>query len=81
VASDIPVHREIYAAGAFYFDCYDAQKLRDTLGGLLSDGSYQAINQAKSAAKTIIQKFSPGVVMARWGSFFGRATGTKSRKQ
>ncbi len=69
VASDIPVHREIYGQGALYFDPYSAEKQADTIASLLVPNNERApllreqgLLQAKRYQKKTIQP--------QWDHFF-----------
>ena len=78
IASNIPVHREIYADAAEYFEPYSSDSLVNTLKRVLYDTSAAQV-QAKLRAhgKEVSLRYSPAVVLPRWENFLKHITGCK----
>jgi glycosyltransferase involved in cell wall biosynthesis len=71
LASDIAVHREIYADAAEYFKAYDVLDLESKLHFLLSkdEASLARIQHLKIKGVQHSQKFRPDQIMPKWRNF------------
>jgi glycosyltransferase involved in cell wall biosynthesis len=82
LASDIPVHKEIYGEAADYFKTYDVHDLVGRLRFLLSHE--QAVLDQKSALRqkgqTISQKYQPASIMPKWNAFLDKVRHTSTDK-
>ncbi|WP_181337838.1 glycosyltransferase family 4 protein [Hyphomicrobium methylovorum] len=72
VASDIPVHREIYGEGAGYFDPYSAEDLTSTLAHLLSDEGRDRRVSVQQAAQLIPERYEVSTILPQWRAFLTR---------
>ncbi len=75
IASDIPVHREIYGAGSAYFDPYDVNDAVETIGAMLSDDEAARERREALRAAGIAQcrRYLPENVMPLWRGFLREA--------
>lgn len=69
IASDIPVHREIYGKGADYFDAYDASNAASLIDHLISSEGKKDCQALQTQAKLIAQKYTYEAVMPQWSEF------------
>jgi glycosyltransferase involved in cell wall biosynthesis len=71
LASDIAVHREIYADAAEYFNTYDVLDLEAKLHSLLSkdEAILARIKDLKIKGVQYSQKFRPDQIMPKWRTF------------
>jgi glycosyltransferase involved in cell wall biosynthesis len=72
-ASDLPVHREIYADGASYFDPYDIADAARTIAELI--GTEQAASRPELAGRgrAIAARYLPDEILPRWDALLRRA--------
>jgi glycosyltransferase involved in cell wall biosynthesis len=67
IASDIPVHQEVYSDAAVYFNPYDSQTLIDAITKLLYHGNAnQFAARIDEAAKRIASRYTPENIMPKW---------------
>ena len=72
-ASSIPVHREIYADAAEYFDPYSTRDLVTALRKLLYAEEAPARRAALQANGRVVgARYSPAVILPRWRAFLRR---------
>jgi glycosyltransferase involved in cell wall biosynthesis len=72
VASDIPVHRDVFGAAAEYFNAYSVEELVGTLDRLLgTDGEPRRIAMVAEGARTA-RRYRPEVVLPEWLGFLRR---------
>lgn len=71
-ASDIPVHREIYADAAEYFDPYSTSRLVDTLRNLLAPEGAPLCEHLRNGGVQVSARYLPEKIMPRWHAFFER---------
>jgi len=70
VASDIPVHREIYDDAAEYFDPYDANSLADALNRTLySHNSVDLRNSRIAKGNLVSRRYLPEAILPKWEAF------------
>lgn len=70
VASDIPVHREVFADGAAYFDPYSPEAAFDVVGHLLA-GENEAEREAiRAAGMQVAERYTAEAILPRWREFF-----------
>jgi glycosyltransferase involved in cell wall biosynthesis len=72
VASDIPVHREIYHDAARYFNPYDAEHCAAVLHQLLLQQSSEQGDALRTAAAHVSARYSAQEIMPQWADFFSR---------
>lgn len=72
VASDIPVHREVFADAAAYFNPYSAAELAAAVAHLIAPG--QAAQRAALAARgrEVAARYRPEAVLPQWQAFLDR---------
>ncbi|MGO9933467.1 MAG: glycosyltransferase family 4 protein [Steroidobacteraceae bacterium] len=69
VASDIVVHREIYADAAEYFNPYSVEELSRTLLQLLEPANVARRDKLISRGATLAQRYSLEALLPKWHSF------------
>lgn len=70
VASDIAVHREIYADAAVYFDPYSTRSLVSALSDLIyADDAAATAERLRQAGQAVGARYSPDVILPRWNAF------------
>ncbi len=67
-ASDLPVHREVYADAAVYFDPYDVNAIADALNGVLGTGTAAKSRREalRSAAKSVANRYDRDSLREIW---------------
>jgi glycosyltransferase involved in cell wall biosynthesis len=76
IASDIPVHREIYDDAAVYFDPYSTMSLADALvKTLYSKRSAEQVEQLKRRGWDVSSRYLPQAILPKWDEFLSRLTG------
>lgn len=79
IASDIPVHREVYGNAAEYFDPYDEADLLETLRRVLYAPTAKGIQERlRDTGQSVVSKYLPEEIVPKWNSFLKklRATGS-----
>ena len=71
-ASDIPVHREIYADAAEYFDPYSTTRLVDTLSNLLAPEGAPLCEHLRQQGSAVSARYLPEHILPQWQTFFER---------
>jgi glycosyltransferase involved in cell wall biosynthesis len=70
IASDIPVHREVYADAAEYFDPYCTMSLVSTLKKVLYDpNASQLRDELRIRGKEVSSRYSPDKILPQWDLF------------
>lgn len=69
-ASDIAVHREIYADAAEYFDPYSTAALVDTLRNLLDPKGLSLCDHLRQRGSTVSERYLPERILPAWQAFF-----------
>jgi glycosyltransferase involved in cell wall biosynthesis len=70
IASDIPVHREVYGNSAAFFNPYSTASLVDTLTEIVySDRSASLIASLKESGQETSAKYLPEVIIPKWEEF------------
>ena len=70
IASDIPVHREIYADGAGYFDAYSTASLVNAIRSLLYDQNASQLQQKiRTNGKKVCERYLPENILPKWIEF------------
>lgn len=73
IASDIPVHKEVYGDAAEYFDPYSTMSLVNALKKVLYDPDALTIRtQMQERGKAIAARYRPEVILPQWESFLRR---------
>jgi hypothetical protein len=70
VASDIAVHREIYADAAVYFNPYSVDELANALLSLISDGNSAYRTDLVNKGATIATRYSHQNLINNWHQLF-----------
>jgi glycosyltransferase involved in cell wall biosynthesis len=75
VASDIPVHREIYGAASLYFNPYSTVSLIDALKKLIYAPDTEAVQaNLRAAGAEGCTQYLPERILPQWESFLARVT-------
>ncbi len=70
VASDIPVHREVYEDAAEYFDPYSTMSLVKVLKKVLYDPDAEVVRKGMiERSSAIATRYQPGRVIPQWENF------------
>jgi len=70
IASDIPVHREIYADAAEYFDAYSTASLVNAIRSLLYDQNASQLQQKMRVnGKKVCERYLPENILPKWIEF------------
>ena len=70
IASDIPVHREVYDNAAEYFDPYDSKSLADALKRTLyNDNSVNLRSSLVERGKVVSSRYMPEAILPKWEAF------------
>lgn len=73
-ASDIPVHREVYADAADYFDPYDIDAAAEVLARMLRQPSAERAGRT-ARGREISRRYTPEHILPQWAAFLERARG------
>lgn len=71
-SSDLPVHREVFADGATYFDPYDMNAAAEAIERLLDPRSVDLRKGLRAAAGRITARYLPEVLVPQWASLLQR---------
>ncbi len=75
IASDIAVHREVYADAAEYFDPLSADSLEGALDKLLfADDASNVREELRSLGQVVAVRYLPVTILPRWALFLKRVT-------
>jgi glycosyltransferase involved in cell wall biosynthesis len=78
VASDIPVHREIYDGAAQYFDPYSTRSLVDCLKNVLYDKNASTLKERLCVqAKIVSDKYTPVNILPQWEAFLSKVLASR----
>lgn len=70
LASDIPVHREIYGDAAEYFDPYSTMSLVNGLKKVLyQPNSFEIMEQMRQIGSSVASRYQPEQILPQWESF------------
>jgi glycosyltransferase involved in cell wall biosynthesis len=70
IASDIPVHREVYDDAAEYFDPYSTMSLVKALKAVLYDsGAVEKRAQLQEKGRAVAARYQPEVILPQWEAF------------
>jgi glycosyltransferase involved in cell wall biosynthesis len=73
IASDIPVHREIYQDAAEFFDPYSTMSLVKTLTDVLyAPEAPQVIERLRQRGEAVSSEYLPERILPQWDSFISR---------
>ncbi|MFM0152451.1 glycosyltransferase family 4 protein [Paraburkholderia sediminicola] len=73
IASDIPVHREIYADAAVYFDPFSAQELAECIASVCYESNSETIRKMLlDRGESVSARYSPEVLLPKWEAFLSR---------
>lgn len=78
VASDIPVHHEVFGDEARYFASHDSAALAEVLARMLSDPASAGDLDREVVARRVGEKYSAGIIVPQWEALLARlsAAGT-----
>lgn len=75
IASDIPVHHEVYGDAAEYFDPYSTASLVKALKKILYDKDSPTLrDQLREQGKEISKRYQPETILPQWEGFIQRIT-------
>jgi len=81
IASDIPVHREVYDDAAEYFDPYATMGLVKALKKVLyEEGAPQVQEQMRERGKQVAARYIPEKILPQWEQFLLRVIAEKKTK-
>jgi glycosyltransferase involved in cell wall biosynthesis len=73
VASDIAVHREVYANAAEYFDPYSTDSLVCALKRILYEpSSLKVQEELRALGKAVSSRYLPSAILPQWDNFLNR---------
>jgi glycosyltransferase involved in cell wall biosynthesis len=72
VASDIPVHREIYADAARFCNAYSQEHMAQTLASLLQTSASAERDHLRERGQAVAQRYSLPAVLPQWRDFLAR---------
>jgi glycosyltransferase involved in cell wall biosynthesis len=80
IASDIPVHREIYDDAAVYFDPYSTGSLATALNdALYADGASRRIRDLRERGQRVSARYLPEVILPKWEEFLTMLTSRRTQ--
>ena len=69
IASDIPVHREVYADAAVYFDPYSVESLVDAIGTVIYPETVSRRTELTQRGAVVAQRYTCEVILPKWQKF------------
>jgi glycosyltransferase involved in cell wall biosynthesis len=76
IASDIAVHREVYADAAEYFEPHSTVSLVAAIKRVLYDPNAKLVREELHACgKSVSSRYLPGTILPKWDIFLKRITG------
>lgn len=77
IASDIPVHREIFSDAAEYFDAYSTASLASAIKKVLYDPSALLVKQRlREKGSTVSARYLPEYILPKWLNFLRQIAGS-----
>ena len=70
VASDIPVHREIFGHAATYFDPYSVDDAAEVMARVLGEDGVIEREAMVSATKGVLERYTTPHILSQWRTFF-----------
>jgi glycosyltransferase involved in cell wall biosynthesis len=78
VASDIPVHREVYQDAAEYFNPYSTMSLVESLKKVLYDKNSDQVRQTLvSKGEQVSAQYLPQTILPQWDAFLNKLMNSK----
>jgi len=75
IASDIPVHREVYDDAAVFFDPYSTASLIGALRRTLYEAvSAELVEQLRQCGQQVSGRYRPEVILPKWQQFLAQLT-------
>lgn len=75
IASDIPVHREVYDDAAVFFDPYSTASLATALEQTLyAEKSPKLVEQMRQRGQQVSARYRPEVILPQWQKFLAQLT-------
>jgi glycosyltransferase involved in cell wall biosynthesis len=76
IASDIPVHREVYDDAAVYFDPYSTVSLAGVIKEVLySENSYTLLRTMQDRGQEVSKRYLPEVILPQWEALLAGLSG------
>jgi glycosyltransferase involved in cell wall biosynthesis len=69
IASDIPVHREIFASAARYFNPYSGPELAHAIAGLIDDENPAQRDELVAEGARLATRYLPEAIIPQWQTF------------
>lgn len=69
IASDIPVHREVYAEAAAYFNPYDIDDAAAVIGQTLAEEASPAREGLRRAGAEVAHRYTSEYILPQWDAF------------
>jgi glycosyltransferase involved in cell wall biosynthesis len=66
VASDIPVHREIFDGGAAYFNPYSVEEAAAAIAGVISEDSHEMRDKMVGEGLQVAARYLPSRILPKW---------------
>ncbi len=79
VASDIRVHRDVFADAAAYFNPYAATELAQAVDAVIAPGHGARRQALVDAGREVAARYRPDAVLPQWRDFLARVAGTAGR--
>ena len=79
-ASDLAVHRDVFADACVYFDPYSSQDMADVIGALLRPESGARRRELVEAGARVAARHLPECVMPLWEAFLLRVVGERENQ-
>jgi len=70
IASDIPVHREVYDKGCEYFNPYSAEDAAMSIRRVLSEDGLKIRERLRTEARQVVDRYTPQNILPKWAEFF-----------
>ena len=77
IASDIPVHREVYADAAGYFNPYAAGDLVRAIIGVIDDANVAYRQDLVQRGAIVARRYAPELIAQQWESFLRARAGAR----
>ena len=72
LASDIPVHREVFGGAARYFHPYDSEDQAAAINALLAEGAGPERDRLREEGARIAERYSEAALLPQWESLLRR---------
>ncbi len=72
LASDIPVHRDVYGAASEYFNPYSVDELEQALVGLMSPAAVVRRAELIEEGERVSLQYTPERILPQWHEFLDK---------